>query len=504
MKITMFAARHLGRRLLAVLLLPAVGLWAADTSVYYQMKINGGVAGHMVVKESTADGKVKTETTTTMVMKRLGTDNQTVSRSVSVETEDGKPLSLENSTEEKGSNSSAKATFSADGKRLDILILSTDAGDSIRKRQEPVADTWAFSHAQRLCMLKGKPWKPGQVFTFKSYSLELYAVETDVLTYRGLEKITLSGGIEEVHAFDVVSLVGGTTLTGKMWMDDQARMRQATINIMGIIQEMAACSEAVAKTKHAAVNLTANMVVKAPRDITKDLGTKAMSYTVLIAGGNPVTAGESPTQTMVQEGDHWLISVRNEPPAAKMAWPYKGKNLEAKKNLEPTSTLQCDNELVIKIAKIAARSNSGDDAMAVARSIALFVNGYVSNKNYEVSYGTALDTAKSAMGDCTEHSVLAAALCRAVGIPARPVVGLGYTGQELDGGFKGGYFVGHQWTEVWINGQWYPVDAAMPGGFDIGHIRFGAGDGSEGDVAQLLRVMEMINKITILRADKIK
>jgi hypothetical protein len=491
-----------GRLFVAFLLLPAVGLLAAESTLYYQVKINGSSAGHMVIKETTADGKVTTETATTLNMQRLGTDNQTVSRSVCVETEDGKPLALENVSEEKSGTSSVKASFSDDGKTLDISILSTKAGDTVRKRQETVPETWTFSHAQRLILLKGKPWKQDQVFTFKSYSLELYAVETDILTYRGREKITLPGGIEEAYAFDVVSKIGSTTLTGRMWLDGDAQMRRMTLNIMGIVQEMNACSEVVAKAKHKAVNLTANMVVKAPRDIARDLGVKAMCYTVLFTGGDPVTAGDSPTQTIAKKGNHWLICVRNESPAAKMAWPYKGDDVEAKKNLEATSTLQCDNDLIIKIAKIAARGNSGDDALATARGVASFVHGYIRNKNYEVSYGTALDTAKSGTGDCTEHSVLTAALCRAVGIPARPVVGLGYTGQELDGGLKGGYFVGHQWTEVWINGKWYPVDAAMPGGFDIGHIRFGAGNGSEDDVAQLLHVMEMISKITVLRADK--
>ena len=48
------------------------------------------------------------------------------------------------------------------------------------------------------------------------------------------------------------------------------------------------------------------------------------------------------------------------------------------------------------------------------------------SKNFEVAFAAASEVARNRSGDCTEHAVLAAAMCRAVGIPSRVVVGLVY------------------------------------------------------------------------------
>ena len=62
---------------------------------------------------------------------------------------------------------------------------------------------------------------------------------------------------------------------------------------------------------------------------------------------------------------------------------------------------------------------------------------------------TAVEVAETRSGDCTEHSVLLAALLRSAGIPSRVVAGLVGYGKSL---------VGHMWTEVHIE-EWVPLDA---------------------------------------------
>ena len=56
--------------------------------------------------------------------------------------------------------------------------------------------------------------------------------------------------------------------------------------------------------------------------------------------------------------------------------------------------------------------------------------------------------------DATEHSVLAAAMCRAVGVPAHVVVGLIYV-DEHDG------FGYHMWDEVYVNNRWVAIDPSF-------------------------------------------
>jgi hypothetical protein len=72
---------------------------------------------------------------------------------------------------------------------------------------------------------------------------------------------------------------------------------------------------------------------------------------------------------------------------------------------------------------------------------------------------------KNREGDCTEHAVLMAAMCRAAGIPSRVAMGLVY---------MTGIFGGHAWTEVWIEGRWYGLDATIAAGqLDPLHLTLG-------------------------------
>jgi len=94
--------------------------------------------------------------------------------------------------------------------------------------------------------------------------------------------------------------------------------------------------------------------------------------------------------------------------------------------------------------------------MAGCQKIEKFVCEYISDKNLSVGYASAAEVAQSREGDCTEHAVLVAALCRAVGIPARVTVGLVYV--DSFGGQEN-IFGPHAWAEVNINSKWYGLDA---------------------------------------------
>lgn len=73
-------------------------------------------------------------------------------------------------------------------------------------------------------------------------------------------------------------------------------------------------------------------------------------------------------------------------------------------------------------------------------------------KGFEFASEVATDLA----GDCTEHSVLLAALARRAGIPARVVLGIAVIEEEQ--GF--GAF-GHAWVEMLVDGAWTQADAAL-------------------------------------------
>ena len=142
------------------------------------------------------------------------------------------------------------------------------------------------------------------------------------------------------------------------------------------------------------------------------------------------------------------------------------------------------------------RSQGGDRPGEAARRIRNFVRKYITKKNFSVGYATAAEVAVSREGDCSEHAVLAAAMCRAAGIPAQVVFGPTYVGEFASHKHT---FGPHAWFRVYVGGKWVQMDAALPGGWDPGHIALAAGDGDTDDFFQLVGVMGFfrIEKIVV-------
>jgi len=69
---------------------------------------------------------------------------------------------------------------------------------------------------------------------------------------------------------------------------------------------------------------------------------------------------------------------------------------------------------------------------------------------YNTKYGAA-GTLISRTGNCCDTSNLLVALARAAGIPARYKSGYCQ--------FSSGTWYGHVWTDLYVNGKWYPADA---------------------------------------------
>ena len=94
-----------------------------------------------------------------------------------------------------------------------------------------------------------------------------------------------------------------------------------------------------------------------------------------------------------------------------------------------------------------------------------YVHEELKKKNFSQAFATASEVARSLEGDCTEHAVFLAALCRARGIPARVAIGLVY----IQGDQAFGY---HMWTEAYIDKRWIPLDGTLArGGIGAGHLK---------------------------------
>jgi len=134
------------------------------------------------------------------------------------------------------------------------------------------------------------------------------------------------------------------------------------------------------------------------------------------------------------------------------------------KYLSPSIFIESDDpEIKAKALELSSGSmNAWDAALAIGRWIH-------ENIKYEIAENPS---AKAALltrrGDCGSHATLAVAMMRSIGIPARIVGGLLYTG------LYGGSFGQHLWIEVYMGSDgWIPMDPTTGeyGSISVGHIK---------------------------------
>jgi transglutaminase-like putative cysteine protease len=159
------------------------------------------------------------------------------------------------------------------------------------------------------------------------------------------------------------------------------------------------------------------------------------------------------------------------------AFPPDLTGLDDPQALEPNSYVQSDDPLIREKARQAV--GDAKTAAQACRNLETFVRNYISRKDLSVGYASATEVLDNRQGDCTEHAVLLAALCRSAGIPAKVVTGLAYT----DDGGGNGRFVPHAWVAAW-GGRWVPLDAAY--GVDVTHLALSAGSGDRDDFFEII------------------
>jgi len=115
--------------------------------------------------------------------------------------------------------------------------------------------------------------------------------------------------------------------------------------------------------------------------------------------------------------------------------------------------------------------------------------------NNAIGFITASQIARDLQGDCRQHAMLSAALCRAVGVPSRTAVGLVYADEPK----HGPVLVFHMWTEVWVKGQWLPLDATLGmAGVGPGHLKIAEHSWTDTQtLAPLLPVIRALGKVRV-------
>ncbi len=162
--------------------------------------------------------------------------------------------------------------------------------------------------------------------------------------------------------------------------------------------------------------------------------------------------------------------------------------------LSASAYIDLDDPSVRRFFRTLRRSPT-DTTLEACERLRTAVARRISNKTFDVAFGSASDTLRSRSGDCTEHAVLLAAGFRLAGLPARVATGLVHAPAA---GFEHGAFAWHMWTQVMIDGVWWDFDATRENRFDAGHLLVSTSslDGGTGERA-LSEMLPLLGRMRV-------
>jgi Transglutaminase-like superfamily len=298
-----------------------------------------------------------------------------------------------------------------------------------------------------------QPMKENEERDLKIFMPELNKVCEVKLRARKIEPVLLGDGSQRL----LLHVDQSTVVDGKPAPEYDARVFvDAEGQILKSEQDVLGGMVAYRTTKEAAMapggpvqfDLILNTVIKTAHKIPEPDNTRHVKYRITLKGSDPALAiPNDARQTLKPEADKGsaILEVASTgllggAPAADEPGP---------EYLRSNNLVTSDDARVQSLAKRVTRGVV--DPWEKAARINQWVFQNIKNKNFKVAFASGAEVARRLSGDCTEHSVLATAMCRAVGIPARVAIGLIYV-DDLEG------FGYHMWNEVFVNHRWVALD----------------------------------------------
>ncbi len=474
---------------------PKLAFAEAETE-YLAIFMEGKKVGYAIQSRLVADGKVSTSEEVSLTISRVNVPVTINTTETHIETTNGEPLGFEVTQEFAGMPMKVAGTIDKQGK---INLIATSMGTE--QKSTPDWPSGAMmAEALRLLTLK-KGLKQGTSYTTKIFSPALLqAIDAEILIGPKQNVDLLGRVVALTEVTSTLNMPGTGEIISTTYVDQDLRTQKSVMPVAGMQVEMVACAREFALGQNDVFELVDKLFLPSPQPLDDVASAKSITYYL--------TPTEPNTNLIIPSGDNQkvrrlgngtiVVTVEPVAPPANIRFPYKGRDKTILEALNPTRFLQSDEKQIIELAHRAI-GNTKDTAQAVRR-IEAFVADYIDNKSLSVGYASAAEVAESRQGDCTEHAVLTAAMCRAVGIPAQVVTGLAYVSQwhTLQNGFGG-----HAWTQAYIGDKWVGLDAAFKsaglGGYEPGHIALAVGNGNPENFLNLAKTIGLlkIDKVTI-------
>ena len=434
---------------------------------------------------------IKSRNEFVMLIKRAG---QTVEITVEQETKEklsGELIDFTSETKMAGIPMLKKGRV--EGKELVVYEKQFITGKETRYPFDPEG---AVSWGLRKQVLENGFQEAGKTYKLKVYSpdLGMKAPVTANIICSGEKLIEI--GEEKIQAYEVDMELLSTfgSLKTRSWFDKECVAVRTDMNMGGMNISIIQVPKKKAKKMDAEVHellLSSVLTMNAP--VSK--GEKNIFIMETVKGKWSATLFEGTGQKVEKMDDKSVRVIVDQSSNKKKV----EEQIDLKPFLSPSVYLDIGDFLIRKLAKKG--KGKARTQREIAKKLTQFVNRYVSGKNYGVGFATASEVARNKEGDCTEHSMLLAALGRVLGIPTRVATGLVYA-DEFEG--KKDVLVYHMWTQFYLDDQWVNLDAAL--GLvkcPADRITLTVDSMHEDTMDSVIPVMELINnlKVTVQHAD---
>jgi hypothetical protein len=466
---------------------PAPREEAAREERTYELELMGSRVGTMKsVRERAANGDITSSTDTSLTMKRGALSMNIVSAASTVESAEGKPISMESVTKMGSTRLRNRWEFSERGVRHTI----EQAGQSTTEDVEMPAGDWLCpARAER--EVREKFLAGEQVISVRVLDPSAgFAPVTITRSIVGKTKITIGG--EEVEAIECVSKVDGIA-ESREWVDATGELLRSDTTLGGMRIVMTLIGDRHRTVIDELPEIMVSTFVKPDKPIENPSRVSRAVLRLTVGEGEmPELPGTSAQRVKVIDGRtvEVVIDARTATPAP------EGEARDAR-YLSASSAVNIKDQRLIEFAERALRDAGGKSTADRAEILRRAVHGHITKKSLGVALGTASEVVRTREGDCTEHGVLLTAALRAAGIPARAATGMLYV-ESFEGAER--IFGYHMWAQALIDGVWVDLDATYPDevAFDATHVALSVSPLDDADgMMDLVTIAKLMGRLRI-------
>ncbi len=426
---------------------------------------------HTVVREHVRDGRTYRYGTRAqkLTVGRFGDKVEQWSEDSTLETLDG-AVAVTVTRQEIGKGQKLTLTGKVSGRTLDVTV----DGPVKDKKSVPWPDGVA-GVAKEAGIIQARKPRPGESFDYLTYLGSFTAVIRYTVTCKGVETVALEEGQparEVVRLEQSMEPLGDFQLpTATLWCDpasyEPLKLEQ-DMPIFGgkLVVRRTTREEATKPITGPVPDLFDVQSIRLNKPIPDVHDRQAVTYRVLLNSDLPADKAfrADARQQVTKDGKPFDLTVT----AVREPQPSKGAPAPAE-YLGTSYFIDWDSP---QVKAHAAAAVAGLPATATpfqkAQAVENWVRRNMRPADYSQSMATCGNTAKTLSGDCTEYAMLAAGMCRALGVPSRTALGLVYAPG------RGGdpFLAYHMWFEVYADGQWVALDGTLGrGSVGPGHLK---------------------------------